>query len=270
MELHTLGVGGGYTQQDVIEVARCFTGWTVHSPEDPRFEFVPFMHDDGEKTVLGHKIAPGGGEKDGLEVIEILSRHPSTAHFISKQLAQRFVADDPPAALVNRMAATFLKTDGDLRAVMQTMFASPEFFSEGAWQAKVKSPFELVVSAIRAIGATSFDPVVVSQKIADLGEPLFGKVEPNGYPLTGDAWLGTSDLLGRMNFAAALVSGKFPGLKLDMNQWNGRDPQAIARELMGRPLSPTTLAALGDGLQGTGTPPVTAGLILGSPEFNRR
>ncbi len=270
MELHTLGVGGGYTQKDVIEVARCFTGWTVHSPEDPRFEFFSAMHDDGEKTVLGHKIAAGGGEKDGLEVIEILSRHPSTAHFISKQLAQRFVADDPPAALIDRMAATFLKTDGDLRAVMQTMFSSPEFFSEGAWQAKVKSPFELVVSAIRAIGATSFDPLVVSQKVADLGEPIYGKVEPNGYPLTGDGWLGTSDLLGRMNFAAALVSGKFPGLKLDMDQWGGRDAQAIARELMGRPLSPSTLEALGDGLQGNGTPPVMAGLILGSPEFNRR
>ncbi len=140
MELHTLGVKGGYTQDDVIAVARCFTGWTVRDSENPQFVFAPFMHDFDEKTVLGHKIRAGGGEQDGLQAIDILAHHPSTAKFISRELAQRFVADEPPQALVERMAQTFTKTDGDLRAVLETMFTSPEFFSEGAWQAKVKAP----------------------------------------------------------------------------------------------------------------------------------
>src|SRR5437588_6970653 len=139
MELHTLGVNGGYTQADVIAVARCFTGWTVTNPDDPQFVFAPFMHAFGEKTVLGHKIPAMGGEADGLQVIDILAHHPSTAKFISRKLAQRFVADDPPQTLVDRMAATFTSTDGDLRAVLQTLFRSPEFLSEGAWQAKLKS-----------------------------------------------------------------------------------------------------------------------------------
>ncbi len=212
MELHTLGVNGGYTQEDVIAVARCFTGWTVRDPADPEFVFAPFMHDFGEKTVLGHKIAAGGGEQDGLQVIDILAHHPSTAKFISRELAQRFVADDPPQALVDRMAQTFTKTDGDLRAVLETMFTSPEFFSEGAWQAKIKSPFEMVVSAVRAIGGETSDTFTLVQKIADLGEPLYNKLEPTGYPNTGDAWLSTAGIMGRMNFSAALASGLVPGV----------------------------------------------------------
>lgn len=266
MELHTMGVGGGYTQQDVIEVARCFTGWTVHKPNNPEFEFVSFMHDDGEKTVLGHKIAANGGEKDGLQVIEILARHPSTAHFISKQLAQRFVADNPPDSLVNRMAQTFQKTDGDLRAVLQTMFSSTEFLSEGAWQTKIKSPFEMVVSAVRATGADTLDTSALNQKITDLGEPLYGKVEPNGYPLTGDAWLGTADLLGRLSFASALVSGQVPGVKVNPARWDGKDAGAISRDLLGLEAATETLGAISGDLP----PKSLAALIIGSPEFNRR
>jgi uncharacterized protein (DUF1800 family) len=271
MELHTLGVDGGYTQQDVIEVARCFTGWTVRKPNDPEFAFVDFMHDDGEKVVLGHKIAAGGGEKDGLQVIDILAHHPSTAHFISKQLAQRFVADDPPPSLVDRMAQTFLKTDGDLRAVLQTMFASTEFLSEGAWQAKIKSPFEMVVSAVRASGADATDTWTLVQKVSDLGQPLYNKVEPNGYPLVGDGWLGTADLLGRMNFATALVSGQIPGVKLDASRWEKEDAPALARELLGRDASPQALEAISNGLKGKEpTPRALAGLIMSSPDFQRR
>ena len=142
MELHTLGVDGGYTQDDVIAVARCFTGWTIRQPNtQPEFVFAGFMHDPNEKIVLGHKIAAGGGEQDGLAVIDILAHHRSTARFISKELAQRFVADNPPASLVDRMAQTFTKTDGDLRAVMETMFTSPEFFSEGASASKAEVAF---------------------------------------------------------------------------------------------------------------------------------
>ncbi len=280
MELHTMGVNSGYTQQDVIEVARCFTGWTVRKPGDPQFDYVEFMHDEGEKTVLGHRIAANGGDKDGLQVIEILAHHPATAHFISKQLAQRFVADEPPSALVERMAQTFLKTDGDLRAVLQTMFASPEFLSEGAWQSKIKSPFEMVVSALRATGADILDTQQLAQKISDLGEPLYGKVEPNGYPLTGDAWLGTADLLGRLSFASTLVAGQFPGVKVNAAQWDGKDNAEISRELLGRDAAPETLAAISAGttpkpasealMTGPREINSVAGLIIGSPEFNRR
>ncbi len=248
MELHTLGVNGGYTQKDVIEVARCFTGWTITKPQSPAFLFSAVMHDDGEKTVLGHNIGAGGGEKDGLQVIDILAHHPSTAHFISKQLAMRFVADDPPPALVERMAQTFLKTDGDLRAVLLTMFDSLEFRSEGAWDAKIKSPFEMVVSAVRATNADAIDTTVLTQRVSDLGEPLYRKVEPNGYPLTGDGWLGTADLLGRLNFTSSLILGKVPGVKVDTARWNGKTPDEISRDLLARPAAPETLAAITPGM----------------------
>jgi uncharacterized protein (DUF1800 family) len=271
MELHTLGVNGGYKQEDVIALARCFTGWTVRNPINPEFVFAPFMHDSGEKTVLGHKIAAGGGEQDGLQAIEILAHHPSTAKFISRELAQRFVTDDPPQALVDRMALTFTKTDGDLRAVLQTLFTSPEFFSEGAWQAKVKSPFEMVVSAVRALGGETGDAFTLVQKIADLGEPLYNKLEPTGYPNTGDAWLSTVGVMGRMNFSAALASGLVPGVTADPARLAGKDYPAIARELLGHDASGQTQAALEKGLEGKEqTPLFIASLVLGSPDFQRR
>ena len=154
LELHTLGVDGGYTQKDVTEVARCFTGWTIRQPQrEAEFEFNPRMHDEGEKIVLGVRIPAGGGIDDGYKVLDLLAHHPSTAHFISRELAMRFVADDPPAALVDRMADTFLKKDGDLRAVLKTMFDSPEFWSRGAYRSKMKSPLEMVASSVRAVNA---------------------------------------------------------------------------------------------------------------------
>jgi len=271
MELHTLGVNGGYTQNDVIAVARCFTGWTVNNPETPEFVFAPFMHDFGEKTVLGHKIPAGGGESDGIEVIDILARHPSTARFISRKLAQRFVADDPPAALMDRMAQTFIKTDGDLRAVLHTMFGSPEFFSEGAWQSKVKSPFEMVVSTVRAMGAEVTDTYSLVQKIADMGEPLYGKLEPNGYSNVADSWLSTTGIMGRINFSTALASGLVPGVSIDPSRWEGKDRLTIAQDLLGREAYRQTLTALEVGLQGKApTPSFVASLILSSPDFQRR
>jgi uncharacterized protein (DUF1800 family) len=271
MELHTLGVKGGYTQDDVIAVARCFTGWTVSDPEDPKFVFAPFMHDSSEKTVLGHKIPAGRGEQDGLDVIDILAHHPSTAKFISRELAQRFVADDPPQALVDRMAQTFTKTDGDLRAVLETMFTSPEFFSEGAWQSKLKSPFEMVVSAVRAMQGEVTDTYALVQKIADLGEPLYSKLAPTGYPNTGEPWLSTQGVMGRMNFSASLASGLFSGVKVDPAKLEGKDSSVIARELLGRDASPPTLAALEQGLDPKQSSPLfIASLVLGSPDFQRR
>jgi uncharacterized protein (DUF1800 family) len=272
MELHTLGVNGGYTQKDVIEVARCFTGWTIRQPNTkPAFVFAGFMHDWNEKEVLGHKIAAGSGEADGLQAIDILAHHPSTARFISKKLAQRFVSDDPPPALLERMAQTFTKTDGDLRAVMQTMFASPEFFSEGAWGAKMKSPLEMVVSAVRALNGEVTDTFTLAQKISDLGEALYGKVEPTGYPNTGEAWLNTASVLGRINFATALASGPIAGVKLDSSRLEGKDAKAIAREVLARDPLPETQEAIQKGLEGKEpTARFLAGLAMGSPEFQRR
>ena len=272
MELHTLGVKGGYTQDDVIAVARCFTGWTIRQPNtQPEFAFAAFMHDAGEKTVLGHRIAAGGEEQDGLEVINILAHHPSTARFISRALAQRFVADDPPPSLVDKMAKTFLKTDGDLRAVMQTMLTSREFFSQGAWQAKIKTPLEMVVSAVRASGGNTTDSFTLVQKVADMGEPLYGKLEPTGYRDTADAWLSTASVMARINFANALAAGQVAGVKVDTARFGEKDAASIAHDLLHRDASPQTLAAIERGLAGKpASPAVIMGLVISSPEFQRR
>jgi uncharacterized protein (DUF1800 family) len=272
MELHTLGVKGGYTQDDVIAVARCFTGWTIRSPnKKPEFVFAPFMHDTGEKTVLGHKLAAGRGEQDGLDVIDILAHHPSTAQFISRKLAQRFVADDPPATLVDKMAKTFLKTDGDLRAVMETMFTSREFFSEEAWQSKVKSPLEMVVSALRATGADTADSFSLVQKVTDMGQPLYGKLEPTGFKDNAETWLSTAGVVARISFANALVAGQVPGVRIDKARFAGMDAAAIAHDVLNRDPSPQTLAAIE---KGVGSKPSSAGpaigLVIASPEFQRR
>jgi len=216
MELHTLGVDGGYTQKDVTEVARCFTGWTINQPQrGGRFMFNPRLHDDGEKIVLGVKIPAGGGMSDGEKVLDILAHHPSTAHFISREIAQRFVADDPPESLVTRMAQTFLKTDGDIRAVLQTMLDSREFWSEGAYRTKVKSPLEMVASAVRAVnGDVDFAAPLVNQ-LTQLGQPLYRKVEPTGYSNSSREWLNSAGLVARMNFALQLASNKVPGVKVE-------------------------------------------------------
>jgi uncharacterized protein (DUF1800 family) len=272
LELHTLGVNGGYTQQDVIAVARCFTGWTIRQPSlKPEFAFAAFMHDTGEKKVLGHTIAAGGQEQDGVQVIDILARHPATARFISTKLARHFVADDPPAALVERMARSFTKTDGDLRAVLETMFTSREFFSEGAWQTKVKSPLEMVVSAVRALEAEVDDSVALATKVGDMGEPLYGKEPPTGYRDVADAWLSTANVMARIEFASALAEGHVPGVKVNTTRFQGSGAAAIAHALLNREPSQQTLGAIDKGLQGR--PPVpgmVAAVVLSSPEFQRR
>jgi uncharacterized protein (DUF1800 family) len=271
MELHTLGVKGGYTQDDVIAVARCFTGWTVRNPENPQFVFAPFMHDFGEKTVLGHRIPAGGGEADGLKVIEILAHHPSTAKFISLGLARHFVADHPPQALVDRMARTFMKTDGDLRAVMETMIRSPEFLSEGARDARVKSPLEMAASTIRAVGGEMTDAWSTVQRVSDMGQTLYAKTEPTGYPDVSETWLGATSVIARMNFGAAVAAGEVPGVSVDMSRWKGMDSGSIAKALLGHDASNQTLDAIATGLQGkNSSPAVVASLVLGSPDFERR
>jgi uncharacterized protein (DUF1800 family) len=272
LELHTLGVNGGYTQQDVIEVARCFTGWSIRKPYDePTFIFASFMHDNGEKTVLGHKIPTGGGEQDGLKVIDILAQHPSTARHISTKLARRFVADDPPAALVDRMTQTFLKTGGDLRTVMETMLNSPEYSSQGAWQAKIKSSLEVVASAARALDVKTIDAYSLVGKVTDMGEPLYSKESPNGYRDASDARLSTAGVMARMDFARTLINGKIPGISVDLSRFEGKDAVAISRALLNRDPSPQMLAAVEQGSQGK-SPDLAwiATLVLSSPDFQRR
>jgi uncharacterized protein (DUF1800 family) len=272
MELHTLGVNGGYTQHDVTEVARCFTGWTIQEPRrGGTFFYNDNLHDKGEKVVLGHVIPAGGDMQDGEKVLDILATHPSTAHFISKELAQRFVADNPPAALVEKMAATFLKTDGDIREVMKTMLASKEFWSEGAYQAKIKTPFEMVASSVRALNANVTDAWALANQVGSLGEPLYRKLEPTGYSNLNAEWVNSSALLGRMNFALQLAQNKVPGVKVDVSRF-GNDPVAVAKTLLFRSVSPSTRAAIEKalGAQKQKTPALVAGLVIGSPEFQRR
>ncbi len=269
MELHTLGVDGGYTQKDVTEVARCFTGWTIRQPrEGGDFFYNDRVHDKGAKTVLGVTIPAGGGKDDAEKVLDILARHPATARFISKKLAQRFVADDPPQKLIDKMAKTFRDKNGDIREVMKTMLTSDEFFSQAAYRAKVKTPFEMIVSAVRATGAQVDFALPLANQIAQLGEPLYRKLEPTGYSDVNSEWVNSAALLARMNFALSLAQNKVPGSKLDASLFNGA-PADIARQVLFTDAKPETLAAIGKQTQGSTTTPVV-GLMLGSPDFQRR
>ncbi|HKT69624.1 MAG TPA: DUF1800 domain-containing protein, partial [Terriglobales bacterium] len=221
MELHTLGVNGGYTQQDVIEVAKVFTGWTIEQPrQGGGFHFEERMHQPGDKLFLSHRIKPGG-EEEGVKVLDLLARSPATAKFICTKLAQRFVSDNPPPALVARMQSTFLKKDGDIREVLRAMFRSPEFWAPEAYRAKVKTPLEFVASAVRATGAEVNDPQPLLQFLNRMGEPLYGCQPPNGYSMMADAWVNSSALLNRMNFALALATGRLPGLNVSSQQMLG-------------------------------------------------
>jgi uncharacterized protein (DUF1800 family) len=271
MELHTLGVDGGYTQKDVTEVARCFTGWTIRDPRrGGGFDFNARLHDDGEKHVLGVTIPAGGGVDDGLKVIDILAHHPSTAHFISKSLAIRFVSDNPPETLVANMAKTFLATDGDLREVMRTMIYSPEFWDAANFRSKVKSPLEMVASAIRAVGADIEYGNSLAGTMNQLGEPLYRKVEPTGYSNRSTDWMNSASLLARMNFGMALAQNKIQGIKVDAAQFDTA-PSVIEHNLLLADPSPDSAAAIAAALgQLRSTGPSVAGLTLGSPDFQRR
>jgi uncharacterized protein (DUF1800 family) len=272
MELHTLGVNGGYTQKDVTEVARCFTGWTIKDPKhDGGFFYDDRLHDKGEKIVLGHVIAAGGGIDDGEQVLDILALHPSTAHFISKELAQHFVADNPPESLVNRMAQTFLSTNGSIREMMKAMLNSKEFWSEGAYRAKVKSPFEMVASSARALDARVIDGWALANQVGTLGEPLYRKLEPTGYSNLSSEWVNSAALLGRMNFALQIAQNHVESVKVDVSRF-GNDPSAVAKILMFRAMSPQTRAAIDKALEDKKqkNPALVAALVIGSPDFQKR
>jgi uncharacterized protein (DUF1800 family) len=271
MELHTLGVDGGYTQQDIVEVARCFTGWTISQPNrGGEFIYNDRVHDKGEKTVLGVKIPAGGGREDAEKVLDILARHPSTARFISTKLAMKFVADDPPPALIERMAKTFRDTGGDIRAVMSAMLDSKEFFSEGAFRAKVKTPLELVVSAARATGAQVDFAIPLALQIGQLGQALYRKIEPTGYPSANSEWVNSAALLARMNFALSLTDNRVAGSKVDANSFENSAAN-VARQLLFHEPAKQTLDSIENALaQKDPTPQMVAGLVLGSPDFQRR
>jgi uncharacterized protein (DUF1800 family) len=290
MELHTLGVNGGYTQKDVTEVARVFTGWTLKEPKKGgAFSFEERMHDPGEKFVMRHRIKPNG-EKEGLEVLHILAHHPATAKFVSTKLAMRFVSDNPPPALVDRMTQTFLKKNGDMREVLKTMFQSPEFWTPEAYRAKVKTPLEFVVSSVRATGADVADAMPLARQLQNMGMPLYGMQPPTGYSMKAESWVNSSALLGRMNFSLALTADNFKGVQVDSNQLlpaNTTDPQqalnVMASSLLAGDISPQTHDTIAARLQDPkiaqrklddpARAPNTAmieGLLLGSPEFQRR
>jgi uncharacterized protein (DUF1800 family) len=292
MELHTLGVNGGYTQKDVTEVARVLTGWTLKEPrQGGGFDFEERMHEPGDKHVLGHRIK-SGGEKEGREVLHILAHHPATAKFISTKLAMRFVSDDPPPALIDRMTQTFLKKNGNIGEVLRTMFRSPEFWATDSYRAKVKTPLEFVVSAVRTSGAEVSDAMPLARQLQNFGMPLYGMQPPTGYSMKADAWVNSSALLGRMNFALALTAGKLKGVQVDPGQMLGAgasptDSQgtllALENSLLAgnvsRQTHDTIAAQMNDPkinqrrLDDPASPPNTgaiAGLLLGSPEFQRR
>ncbi|HTR78703.1 MAG TPA: DUF1800 domain-containing protein [Gemmatimonadaceae bacterium] len=215
MELHTMGVDGGYTQRDVQEVARCLTGWTFDNPlMGGTFAFHPDMHDAGAKTVLGVSIPGGRGIEDGQEVLDILARHPSTARFIAKKLVIHFVSDTAPPALVERAAQTFLRTDGDIREVMRTILTSPEFYSRSAYRAKVKTPFELVASILRVMNAVPDTTQQTLQILTRLEQPMFGRQTPDGWPDQGAAWMNMGALLNRVNLGAQVAANQVPGISI--------------------------------------------------------
>ena len=230
LELHTLGVDGGYTQQDVINVARAFTGWSVEQPRGGgSFLFRPFAHDADPKIVLGHTLPGGRGEEDGEAVLDILATHSATAHFIAWKLVRRLVSDVPPEALVVRAAHAFTRTRGDIAATVTAIVTSPEFFSHATWRAKVKSPFEVVVSAARALGATGDSTPRTALMVAQLGQPLWGHQAPNGWPEAGAEWMNTGAILNRINFGLAVGASRLPGASV--LEWApGRELLRASRE----------------------------------------
>ena len=291
MELHTLGVDAGYTQDDVIAVAKCFTGWTIRRPQqDAEFVFNDDTHVRGAKMVLGHKIDEGG-MGDGLAAIKLLAHDQHTAHHISLQLAQHFVADNPPPALVDRMTKTFEEKDGDTRAVMRTMIYSPEFWTRTAYRAKIKTPFELVASAARAVGADVLIPLPLVMWTARIGEPLYQCQPPTGYKDDAATWVNTGALLNRLNYSLTLAGNRLRGARVDVTTLLGDDAYGDPKIALDRSIEKLLNNDVAEGtrqtlekqlsdpavLQASLDDKVTqvnagtvAGLVLGAPEFQRR
>jgi uncharacterized protein (DUF1800 family) len=292
MELHTLGVDGGYSQKDVTELARVLTGWTITGQRDggegASFVFRPLLHDAGAKTVLGTHFAAGGGMEEGMRMIHILAHHPATAHHIAYKLCQRLVADEPPPALVDRVAKKFLATDGDLRETVRAVINSPEFWDPSVYRSKVKSPFEYAISAVRAINAQITDAAPIARSLQQIGEPLYGAQPPTGYSDKADVWINTGALMNRLNFALTLAANKLPGVHGDVVSLipareaadASHSVEALAQALTGGTLTEATRSTIKTRIVERKAPaedpwdntqlPTVAGLILGSPEFQRQ
>jgi uncharacterized protein (DUF1800 family) len=294
LELHSLGVDGGYTQEDVIEAARILTGWSIRDPNHIGVAyFNPAMHDAGEKRFLGNEFPAGHGEDEGERLLDLIARNPATAHYIALKLCRRFVSDSPSTELVQRAAATFTRTDGDITEVMRTIIGSPEFFSPTNFRAKIKSPFEVVVSTLRAMNATPDTLQRDVQAVARLGEPLWGHLAPDGYPETGDAWLNAGAILNRINFGIQVASGQLPGATVKgwppapalANAARNVQVDSVISILFGGEVSPQTRAILNQGNNPMAVTPAAMpmnraqpqsqlaqiiGLALGAPEFQRR
>ncbi len=290
MELHTLGVDAGYTQQDVIEVARCFTGWTIRNARTkPEFAFDDRVHDPQPKRVLGRKIH-AGGIRDGQQALDLLARDPHTAHHIALQFAQHFVSDGPPGALVDRLALAFRKSGGDLREVARAMIYSPEFWSRSAYRAKIKTPFELVVSATRALGADVDTALPLVNWITRIGQPLYQCLPPTGYSDKASAWVNAGALLNRLNFALALASNRVTGSQVQIAPLLGAEAQADPYQALERAvnlfLAGQISASSRSTLESQSADPkisqirsgeatqvnlgTITGLVLGTPEFQQR
>jgi uncharacterized protein (DUF1800 family) len=314
MELHTLGVNGGYTQADVIQVARVLTGWTVDRPQrGGGFRFEPNRHEPGTKKVMGKKFKENG-EREGRDLLHFLVTRPATARFISRKLAVRFVSDNPPASLVERMAASYLSSGGDISAVLKTMFHSPEFWSTNIYRAKVKTPLEYVVSAVRASNTDITNLRPLANALREMGMPLYGAIPPTGYKWDATDWVSTGALVNRMNFALSLAANRLPGITTNWSQSptgdsSLRTPQSeesrLESLLLASEVSDTTRTAVLQQFEAqsadaqTSPPPnraqtvqvsngvhsqnhaaapspqekqdeLLAGLLLGSPEFQRR
>src|SRR3989441_11822 len=281
LELHTLGVDGGYTQQDVINVARIFTGWSIKRPrQGGDFEFHEWAHDEGEKQVLGVRFQAGHGMDEGIRLLKLLANQLATMHHVSHQLCERFVSDDPPDGCGDDPAAAWKRSDGDLRQVLRAIFTSPDFWAARTLGGKVKTPLEFVVSAARVVGADPDTNPRLAQLVARLGEPLYLHVAPDGYPEKQDAWANSGALLDRMNAAVALAAGNVPGLVVNLDSIVSptadadRLVAALDERILGGTLSPNTRKVLREQLADVGDPlqarALAVGLAIGGPEFQRQ
>ena len=280
LELHTLGVDGGYTQQDVIDVARIFTGWSIERPQQGGdFEFHDWAHDRGEKLVLGVWFEGGHDMDEGIRLLKLLANHPATMHHLSRKLCQRFVNDDPPDGCVDDAVGAWKRSNGDMREVLRAIFHGPDFWAGANVRAKVKTPLEFVVSAARAVAAEPDTSPRLAQVVARLGEPLFLHVAPDGYPEREAAWVNSGALLDRMNAAVALASGKLPGVTVvldsivpvgDADQLIG----AVNEKILGGTMSENTKQVLRRELAGISdlsqARALAVGLAIGGPEFQRQ
>ena len=281
MELHTLGVDGGYTQKDVTEVARILTGWSVSRPaQGSGFAFNEWAHDPGAKTVLGVEFPAGGGENEGRRLLGMLAAHPSTAHYIGGKLCARFVSDTPPDGCVDLAVAAWKRSGGEMRAVLRAIFHSPDFWAPAHRAAKVKSPLEFVVSAVRVVGGVPDTTPRLAGAVGRLGQPLYQHVAPNGYPEHEEDWVNSGALLNRMNLAMMLAANRLPGVSVDLDRLlpvTADHPALVAavdRLVTGGTMSARTRRVIQEQLAGV-TDPVQAralalGLAIGGPEFQRQ